>query len=130
LHRRLSTAGLVQFFTFGHLWNQDTLLAEIQCMPPATVAVFDQQTSVLRQECYWRPKAARRQDVPTSLTRIDAALKTAIDERTTDADHLGMSLSGGLDARTLLGVMDCSRTPTTCVSLGMEGSLDQRSARQ
>jgi asparagine synthase (glutamine-hydrolysing) len=40
---------------------------------------------------------------------------------------LGLSLSGGLDARTILGLAP-SNTAITCVSLGIPGSIDHRAA--
>ena len=40
---------------------------------------------------------------------------------------MGLSLSGGLDARTLLGVLPAGANLKT-VSLGIEGSLDHKSA--
>ncbi len=129
LPRQLNRCGLVQFFAFGHFWNQDTLFASVQCLSAATIAIFDCRNGTIRQERYWRPQVAAQRSAVASLEALDAQLKIAVDERTLDADRLGMSLSGGLDARTMLGVMEHPRTPTTCVSLGMEGSLDQRSAR-
>jgi asparagine synthase (glutamine-hydrolysing) len=41
-------------------------------------------------------------------------------------DRLGLSLSGGLDARTILGVIDHDRVEVTTVTLGIEGSSDHR----
>jgi len=126
----LNRRGLAQFFAFGHLWNQDTLFDSVRCLPSATAAVFDPSSGRLSLERYWRPVVGARQSAAASLETLDAQFKIAVDERTVDTPQLGMSLSGGLDARTILGVMDHPRTPTTCVSLGMQGSLDQRSAQK
>src|SRR5262249_25100061 len=43
--------------------------------------------------------------------------------------RLGLSLSGGLDARTILGTMDPDR-PLTTFCMGMTGSMDLRCAAQ
>ena len=53
-----------------------------------------------------------------------------MDAQTQNTEHLGIALSGGLDARTVLGLTDHERVKLTCYSLGMEGSLDVNSARR
>ncbi|HEY1379577.1 MAG TPA: asparagine synthase-related protein, partial [Gemmataceae bacterium] len=60
-----------------------------------------------------------------TLDRIDAAFARAVDRCTRDTDGLGLSLSGGMDARTILAV---AGRPMTTLSLGMDGSMDHRSA--
>ncbi len=130
ISRDLNSQGLVQFFAYGHLWNNDTFFQSVRCLEPATIATFDPGERTFRKERYWRPQALARRSVDESLVDLDAQLKVAVDDRTLGAQRLGVSLSGGLDARTVLGLMDVDRTSPTCVSLGMEGSLDQRSARR
>jgi asparagine synthase (glutamine-hydrolysing) len=128
--RKLNSRGLVEFFAYGHLWNNDTFYSGVQCLAPATVATFNPRERSLHTERYWRPHAGQRQGVDQSLVALDAQLKAAVDDRSLGAAHVGVSLSGGLDARTVLGLMDVEKTSPVCVSLGMEGSLDQRSARR
>jgi asparagine synthase (glutamine-hydrolysing) len=64
------------------------------------------------------------------IERIDDRLKASVDAQTKEAEHLGIALSGGLDARTMLGLTDHQQVEMTCFSLGMEGSLDVKSARE
>jgi asparagine synthase (glutamine-hydrolysing) len=64
-----------------------------------------------------------------SLEHIDRVFAKAVDRCTAGSDHLGLSLSGGLDSRTILAVTPPGRAFTT-VSMGMEGSVDHRSATQ
>jgi len=54
---------------------------------------------------------------------------TAVARRARPGEKLGLSLSGGLDARTILGVMPAG-VDLQAVSLGIEGSLDHRSAAE
>lgn len=127
LRRDLNRQGLVEFFAFGHLWNEDTFLTAVRCQPPATVAVFDLASRTLRCESYWRPRATRR-DAAASLEAIDATFHFAVEDRTEGTERLGLSLSGGLDARTVLAYM--RPASATCLSMGMDGSLDRRSAER
>jgi asparagine synthase (glutamine-hydrolysing) len=130
LPKTLSRRGLVQFFSFGHLWNDDTFFAHVRCLDPATVATLAADSGRLHMTRYWRPRPTANASTSDSLASLDAQLKAAVDDRTRHKEHLGVSLSGGLDARTVLALIDPGVARPTCVSLGMEGSLDQRSARR
>jgi asparagine synthase (glutamine-hydrolysing) len=87
---------------------------------------------VLTTDCYWT--SARQSQTPArteaeALDRIADAFDRAIARCTTDTPNLGLSLSGGLDARTILGCIDPAQ-PVTTVCMGMDGSMDHRSAEQ
>lgn len=125
--------GLAQFFTFGHYLRDDTSIAGIAVLPAAAWCVLDVKRASWTRSTYWSLKEAassapaRREEL---LEGIEAALAAAVDRCTQAAEGLGLSLSGGLDARTILGLVDTGRTPLTAVCLGMPGSLDHRASRQ
>ncbi len=122
--------GLVQFFTFGHLWNDDTLYQAIKVAQPAACIQFDGSDTSLSLSQYWRPSLTQRLPKVASLEKIAETLSRSVLEQSRDASGLGVALSGGLDARTMLALVDTNSTNPACVSLGMEGSLDQRTATQ
>jgi asparagine synthase (glutamine-hydrolysing) len=131
--RQSSRRGVAQFFTFGQLLGDDTLLEAVRYLPAAAWLTYDPGEDRLTLERYGRLEAgAAQRDVKESelLDRLDAAFSRAVEQRTTGPNPLGLSLSGGLDARTILAVMDPARTPVTTVTLGMDGSMDLRSSRQ
>jgi asparagine synthase (glutamine-hydrolysing) len=123
--------GIVQFFTFGHLWGAETLHRDIRALPPAAWVVYQAHSRSLEVDCYFQfGPAAVRSWSPQVADSIAECFQQAVDRRTSEADQLGLALSGGLDARTILAVTPPDRRPFPCVSLGMEGSLDRRSAEQ
>ena len=130
LSRRVNFRGIAQFFTYGQLLGVDTMLEAVRLLPPAGWLTFDARDGRLALDRYWRmapvPDGGSATEI---LDRIDEAFKRAVDRRTRGDERLGLSLSGGLDARTILGVMDPER-PVTTVTLGMEGSIDLRSAEE
>jgi asparagine synthetase B (glutamine-hydrolysing) len=63
------------------------------------------------------------------LDRIDSAFHLAVTRCSVGTARLGLSLSGGLDARTILGLVDPARELAT-LCLGMEGSIDVNCARE
>jgi asparagine synthase (glutamine-hydrolysing) len=124
--------GIAQFFHFGHLFGEDTLLEEVRLLPAAGWLIYDVRADRLTVERYWRlePRtAAHGSSEERLLDEVDGAFRRAVERRVAGPGRLGLSLSGGLDARTILAVIDHERVPLTTVSLGMEGSIDHRSAR-
>ncbi len=128
---QLNHDGVVQFFTFGHLWNNDTFYESIHAAEAAACIEFDVNESTVRLRQYWRPGLQKKfASTKQSLDALTDTLAQSVDQQSLDHDGLGVALSGGLDARTVLGLIDGNRVHPTCVSLGMEGSLDQQSARR
>jgi asparagine synthase (glutamine-hydrolysing) len=132
--RDISPRGLSQFFTFGHFLADDTMYEAVRVVPAASSLTYDANSGTLTIDRYWSsaehsaPLAGSRMD---QIERIDQAFKAAIDRRTESATGcLGLALSGGLDARTILAVVDHERVPVKTLCLGMAGSRDHRSSKQ
>jgi hypothetical protein len=125
----INRTGLVQFFTFGHLWNDDTFEQSIRAAWSAAKIRFETATGSVTCKRYWRPQQvsarARRAE---SLNRLTETLQASVRQQSGNTRQLGVALSGGLDARTMLAMADTDAVRPKCVSLGMAGSLDQRSA--
>jgi asparagine synthase (glutamine-hydrolysing) len=126
---RLGEAGVAQFFAFLYLLDDQTLFADIRALPPACLLTYTVATGALRIDRYWDALelfAASSRSGPGSDTgeRIAAAFGASVERCVRDAPGLGLSLSGGLDSRTLLAAIPRA-TPLTCVTLGMQGSIDR-----
>lgn len=131
---KVNPRGLAEFFTFGHYLRDDTAIAGIRVLPAAAWCEMTVSSTGWRPGTYWSlgealagPRAATDEEL---RERIEAALVASVQRMTRDAAGLGISLSGGLDARTILGLIDTSHTPLTAVCLGMPGSLDHRASVQ
>jgi asparagine synthase (glutamine-hydrolysing) len=133
LSRRANPRGIAQFFTFGQLLGDDTLLEEVHLLPSAGVLTYSVDDERVSLERYWRPESQRHDGSARTekaiLDDLDEAFQCAVERRTRGSECLGLSLSGGLDARTILGVLDPRRSVTT-VCLGMKGSLDHHCAEE
>jgi len=130
--REPSWTGIAQFFTFGHYLRNDTSLDAVRVIPAAAWMTFDVENDKLTTDPYWQwgDDAGEAMTGAELLDRIDEAFKRAVDRRVQDTPHLGLALSGGLDARTILGVIDHEQTPLRTLCLGMKGSLDHRAAER
>jgi asparagine synthase (glutamine-hydrolysing) len=132
LSRRLNPRGLAQFFTFSQLLGEDTLLEAVQLVPAAGWLTYTADEGRLSRDRYWKPDTRARvsgRSEQSVLDEIDEAFARAVARCTRGAEQLGLSLSGGLDARTILGVIAPDRSVKT-VCLGMEGSLDHNCAEE
>jgi asparagine synthase (glutamine-hydrolysing) len=126
LDRDADPRGLAQFFTFGHFLNEDTSFAKVRLLPAAGVVTYAAAADRLTVGRYarlgetWKPTALTDEQ---HLDRIDEALHRAVLRCSDTPAPLGLSLSGGLDARTVLGLVPPDR-PLQTLCLGMDGSID------
>jgi asparagine synthase (glutamine-hydrolysing) len=132
LSREANPRGIAQFFTYGQLLGEDTLLQAVRMLPAGAWLTYDVRDDRLKLERHpptGSKTAARNRPESQVLDEIDAAFGRAVARNAAEGERLGLSLSGGLDARTILGTLTPDRTVTT-VSLGMEGSIDLLSAAE
>jgi asparagine synthase (glutamine-hydrolysing) len=125
--------GMAQFFTFGHYLGEHTSLGSARIFPAAAAWTWQADTGVWNKSDYhhW----ADAYDLKFSSSKdwtgaIGDAFAAAVERQTAGTAHLGLSLSGGLDARTILAAIDVQQTPLQTVCLGMAGSLDHRCAER
>jgi len=122
--------GLAQFFSFGQYFGCDTSLEAINVAPAAAWIEYDLAAAELNVDRYYRLRAADRSstDRQTQLADLDDCFTAAVQRRLEQSDAIGLTLSGGMDARTILSVIDPQRVPVRTVCYGMAGSLDLRCA--
>jgi asparagine synthase (glutamine-hydrolysing) len=125
--------GMAQFFTFGHYLGEHTSLAAARVFPAAAAWTWHANRGAWTKRTYhtW----AEAYDLAFSSPKewigaIGDAFGRAVERQTASTPNLGLSLSGGLDARTILAAIDVRRTPLTTVCLGIAGSLDHRCAQR
>lgn len=125
--------GIAQFFTFGHYLGNATSLEAVHVLPPASSLTFDLDEATITCEPYWKLQEAAAAAIASGepwLETIDQKLQSAVSRCLEGDASLGLALSGGLDARTILALINGRQVPVQTLCLGMEGSLDHRSAKQ
>jgi asparagine synthase (glutamine-hydrolysing) len=124
---RLSEAGVSQFFAFGQLLADCTLFEQVRALPPAACLTWHPHDRTVSVSEHKRPRKVTEPKPDRQwVDQVDERLTTAVARATVGPD-LGLSLSGGLDARTILGVAPAGTT-LTCLSLGVPGGIDHRAA--
>jgi asparagine synthase (glutamine-hydrolysing) len=125
-----SENGIAQFFAFGHFYAADTFYRGVRAVPPATCGTFRLDDASYSETRYWHPQAGRvTGSISDRVDALEARLAAAVSRRANPGERLGLSLSGGLDARTILGLSPSGADLRT-VSIGVDGSLDHRSASE
>jgi asparagine synthase (glutamine-hydrolysing) len=129
--RTLDLTALAQYMRFQHLLSDRTFFQGISLFPPASTLVFDLATGVLTIEPYWvygdipdRPKITFN-DAVQETGRL---LRRAVQRLSGDHYRPGVYLSGGLDARTILGLV--ARRPVASLTFGDRRCSDVNYARQ
>jgi asparagine synthase (glutamine-hydrolysing) len=126
--RDADSRGISQFFAFGHYFNNDTSLKDVKVLPAGAILVFDGRTNKISLRPYWTgaervsSRFARRDEAYEAIN--DALLKAVRKRQRCYDGRIGISLSGGLDARTILGTLDRSQNHLTTLCMGMHGSKD------
>ena len=131
ISRKLSAGGLGQFLAFGQFLGDTTLFDDIRLLPPGSVLDYDAAADRVTVSSY----ITAQEQAPSTMSREEALdavagrFLRAVERRTTDsaAGPFGLSLSGGLDARTILAAVP-AHVQLTTVSLGMPGSMDHDAA--
>lgn len=132
VRKEINKKGLAQFFTFGQFLGEDTLLENIYLLPAAGCLTYEAATDSLRLGRYWQlnfQRLSQSTAKEATLDRIDAAFSNAVKCRVEGKEKLGISLSGGLDSRSILALVPADRELTS-VCLGMEGSMDHDCASE
>ena len=129
--RRVSAEGIGQFVAFGQLFGDLTLFDAIRVVPAASTLEYEPATGRLTIANYQstathEAQPGKRSDV---LDLVADRFAVAVQRRTQEGapGELGLSLSGGLDARTILALVPPHVSLTT-VSLGIPGSMDHKAA--
>ena len=128
-----SKAGIAQFLTYGQYLGNDTSVEGIQVLPAGSIARFKAHQRTVEIETYWRfspPESLTNLDDDEWLDVVRDRFDQAVRRQVTKPGQLGIALSGGLDARSILAFVEQEETPTTTICYSIRGSLDHRCSEQ
>ncbi|MDO4576225.1 MAG: asparagine synthase-related protein [Planctomycetia bacterium] len=115
--------GVIQFYVWGQYLQEATAIENIHPLPPAGCYTLSLKTGEVRKEIYYRFHS--EEDSGVTVDDVAEAFHAAVLRQTKGTQLLGVSLSGGLDARSILGMLPPEQlAETTTVSLGVPGSAD------
>lgn len=122
-----------EFLHYHRSVGVDTPLREVTQLPPGSVVTMSMEGTIQDEWAYWWPKPiSRSRTYEEAVDRLAGALAEAVNDRVYP-DQTGLFLSGGVDSRAILAVLE---TPVTAfhfneqLSGNREAQLAHRAARR
>jgi asparagine synthase (glutamine-hydrolysing) len=131
--RRLNLTSAAEYVRFQHLLEDHTFHEDIHRFPYASVGRFDLRSGEWAVKRYWdwdRIPYSPEIGLGEAAEEAGRLLRNAVEERSSDHLRPGVFLSGGLDSRTILGLMKPREQPVVTATFGQKGSRDVHYAEQ
>ena len=130
---RLNLEAVADFLTIGAVLEDKTLVEGVQLLDPGTVLEFELGAGAVHRRTYFNAASLFVEKAPDRNAYLDAvvaAFEGAVDRASQDVRPVGLSLSGGLDSRTILGALNGRAGRLMTYTLGVAGCADQAIAKQ
>jgi asparagine synthase (glutamine-hydrolysing) len=122
---KLDLTAQAQYMRFQHLLGQRTFFEDIALLPSASLLTFDLSTASCGVKPYWtfydipyRPEVSFNE----AAEETGRLLRRAVQRLSSDPYRPGVYLSGGLDSRTILGLIE--RRPVVSLTYGTHNCRD------
>jgi asparagine synthase (glutamine-hydrolysing) len=123
--RKIDLTALAQYTRFQHLLGERTFFEDIQLLSAASILTYDIVSGSCSTKSYWsfndipyNPDISFEEAVEETARLLDRSVNFL----SNDAYRPGVYLSGGLDSRTILGLID--RRPIATLTYGKQNCRD------
>jgi asparagine synthase (glutamine-hydrolysing) len=119
---------IAEYMRFQHLLGDKTFFEDLRLLRNASILRYDLLSDRLDIDSYW--DMSQIPELPASITFEEAVeesgrlLKAAVDEQSNGDYRCGVYLSGGLDSRVILGLMDRGDPPVKTITYGQPDCRD------
>ena len=121
---------LADVLTFGLIPGERTLLRQVHMLPPASSLEFDLRSGATAINRYWdlrhnlQPSA---EPEPILLDRLSETFRAAVERRLSPSHVNWLSLSAGMDSRTIASVINSTPNATVkAITIGFEGGYERK----
>ncbi len=125
--RRLNVTAVAEYFRFQQLLHEKTFHEDIVMFAQGSIAWFDLQSGDWTCRRYWdRDQIPDRPDIrfEEAVEETGRLLEAAVKRSSEDSLRPGVFLSGGLDSRTLVGLIPQRDQPVVTANFGQRNSRD------
>lgn len=131
LRRAVNWEAMAQLLTFEHALGTETLFAGVQLLPAATLLCFeDGHMTCTTYDDFQYPETYELRQEEEYIDGLACCVRQAVARQTRGPAPLGVLLSGGLDSRTLVGMMDRDAFNLVTMTFGQPGCDDLRYGRE
>jgi len=126
--KKVDLTALAEYMRFQQLLGDKTFFEGIGLLPPASLLHYVIKTDYLKIDPYW--DLSEIPALPTTLSFQAAVEETGqqlsqvVNRMARGAYRIGVYLSGGLDSRTLLGLIDRKYYPVKSITYGQKNCRD------
>jgi asparagine synthase (glutamine-hydrolysing) len=125
-HKELNLTALAEYMRFQQLLGEKTFFEGIELLPPASLLRYNAQADSLAIDRYWDFSRIPKLDVTfeQAAEEMGHLLRQAVNRLISRPYRVGVYLSGGLDARTILAMIDDAYFPVASITYGQENCRD------
>lgn len=131
LLRSVNTAAVAEMLAFGQVFGDKTLFAGVHLLRPGSVLQFAAGKLSISKYADWQ--YAEYYELHSEEYYIDRwsyYMRQAVARQTRPPAPIGVLLTGGLDSRSIFGMMDHDSLDTVAMTFGVPGCDDDRFARE
>ncbi|MHA2403304.1 MAG: asparagine synthetase B family protein [Candidatus Kariarchaeaceae archaeon] len=126
--KKIDLRSIAEYMRFQHILGDKTFFEELKLLRNASILVYDLDRDQVMIKEYW--DFSQIPEIPPTTTLNDAVheagrlLKASVDRNTVGNYRFGVYLSGGLDSRVILGMVNRDKFPVNTVTYGMHDCRD------
>ena len=129
--RKINLEAMTEFFSFGYVLGDNTLIEGIKLLPPASIFTYSNGKSEINQ--YWNWNEIKKIDVLDEEQIVDELGRLwlqAVERRVQGNGRIGAFLSGGLDSRAIVSAIDPKYRPFHTLTFGKKNCDDYKIAKR
>jgi len=131
LPRSANLDAIAEFITFEQVYGEKTLFSKVHLLAPGTILHFHNgELTTSRYIDFQYPEHYELHDEAFYVDGWIQTLRQAVMRQMRGPAPLGVLLTGGLDSRSIVGMMDDSAGDVKTLTFGLPGCDDERSARE
>lgn len=129
--RKINLKAMAEFFSFGYVLENKTLLEGINLLPPASILTYSSTKNEINH--YWNWNQIKKIEVIGEEKIVDELGRLwlqAVERRMQGNGKIGASLSGGLDSRAIVSAIDSKYFPIHAMTFGKMNCDDYTIAKK
>jgi asparagine synthase (glutamine-hydrolysing) len=124
--KKMSTVALAEYMRFQQVLGEKTFFEGLYVLPYASILKYNAEKDTLKIKSYWNFSdiSERKISYDDAVEEFGRLLKHAVNRHFPKGRRVGIFLSGGLDSRAILSMIDPQNYPVITVSYGQKKCRD------